>query len=155
MQPHRLGLIVGAIACLLTAGAPALAQQSNAVLYGIWATPKNDGKVAIEPCENGAVCGRVLDGRQLRQNPNQADVLNPDVSKRTRRVMGLNILDGYSGGPTEWKGGVVYDPQTGDSSHDSTLTLTAPNTLVVKGCRLVFCRSETWTKIQNTASNGG
>lgn len=134
---------------------PALAQDGNASILGVWHTPKHDGKVAIEPCGSGAVCGRVLDGRELRQNPNQADVLNPDVSKRTRRVMGLNILDGYTGGPTEWKGGTVYDPQTGDSSSNSTLTLTAPDTLVVKGCRLVFCRSETWTKIQSTASSGG
>ena len=154
MHLHRL--IVGAIACLLaTAAAPALAQESNAVLYGVWATPKHDGKVAIEPCRSGAVCGRVLDGRELRQNPNQQDVYNPDASKRTRRIMGLNILEGYTGGPTEWKGGTVYDPQTGDSSNNSTLTLTAPDTLIVKGCRFVFCRSETWRKIQNTASSGG
>jgi len=132
---------------------PAAAQDSNAIL-GLWATPKDDGKVVIEACGNG-VCGRVVDGRQLRANPNQADVRNPDPDKRTRRIMGLHILEGYSGGPTEWSGGTVYDPQTGDSSSDSTLSLTAPNTLVVKGCRFFFCRSETWTKLQNTASSGG
>ena len=147
--------IAAALALTAGLGAPAFAQENNAAIFGVWATPKNDGKVAIEPCGSGAVCGRVLDGRQLRQNPNQADVLNPDVAKRTRRVMGLNILEGYTGGPSKWTGGTVYDPQTGDSSHDSTLTLTAPNTLIVKGCRFVFCRSETWTKIQSTASSGG
>jgi uncharacterized protein (DUF2147 family) len=141
-----------ALAFVASAGA-ALSQDSSAVL-GIWATQKNDGKVAIEPCGN-AICGRVLDGRQLRENPNQTDVRNPDPSLRTRRVMGLHILESYTGGPTEWKGGTIYDPQTGDSTDDTTLTLTAPNTLIVKGCRLVFCRSETWTKIQNTASSGG
>ena len=151
----RLLKPLSALALLAAIAAPAFAQDSNSVLFGIWATPKNNGKVSIEACENGGVCARVIDGRQLRQNPNQADVLNPDLSKRTRRVMGLNILEGYTGGPTEWKGGTVYDPQTGDSSSNSTLTLTAPNTLVVKGCRFVFCRSETWTKIQSTASSGG
>ena len=44
----------------------------------------------------------------------------------------------------------VYDPQTGDSSNDSTLTLESPNALLVKGCRMVFCRSETWTKIASS-----
>lgn len=130
--------------------APAAASADSTIL-GTWKTPKNDGKVVIEPC-GGAICGRVIDGRQLRANPQQADVRNPDPAKRTRHIMGLNILEGYSGGPTEWSGGSVYDPQTGDSSHNSTLTLEAPNTLVVKGCRLIFCRSETWTKIADRGS---
>jgi uncharacterized protein (DUF2147 family) len=152
MQRLRIALTALSLAAS-AAVSPAPAQDANANLVGVWATPKNNGKVAVEPCGN-AICGRVVDGRQLRANPNQTDVLNPDQSKRSRRVMGLHILEGYSGGPTKWSGGTVYDPQTGDSTNDSTLTLTAPNTLVVKGCRLVFCRSETWTKI-STASSGG
>jgi uncharacterized protein (DUF2147 family) len=127
------------------------ADTTNAQILGTWKTPKHDGKVVIEEC-GAAICGRVIDGRELRANPNQTDVRNPNVSKRERKILGLNILEGYTGGPTAWTGGTVYDPQTGDSSSDSTLTLQSPNTLVVKGCRLVFCRSETWTKI---ASAGG
>jgi len=139
------------IALALSCGAGiACAEQapgSNAAIVGTWKTPKNDGKVIIEPCGGNAVCGRVADGRQLRANPDQTDVHNPDPAKRTRRILGLNILAGYTGGPTEWTGGSVYDPQTGDSSRDSTLTLKSSDTLVVKGCRLFFCRSETWTRI--------
>ena len=123
------------------------ASSQNAAILGTWKTPKHDGKVVIETCGNDAVCGRVTDGRELRANPNQADIHNPDAAKRARRILGLNILEGYTGGPREWTGGTVYDPQTGDSSHDSTLTLEAPGTLIVKGCKFVFCRSETWTKI--------
>ncbi|MBV9330753.1 MAG: DUF2147 domain-containing protein [Alphaproteobacteria bacterium] len=137
------------LAFVLVAAAPvcSLAEPSGAsAILGTWKTPKNDGKVVIEPC-GSAICARVIDGRQLRANPQQADVNNPDPEKRSRKILGLHILEGYTGGPTEWSGGEVYDPQTGDSSHNSTLTLEAPGTLVVKGCRLVFCRSETWTKI--------
>jgi uncharacterized protein (DUF2147 family) len=126
-------------------GGFAQASDSSAIL-GTWKTPKHDGKVVIEAC-GGQICGRVIDGRELRANPNQGDVHNPDPEKRNRRIMGLNILEGYSGGPTEWSGGSVYDPQTGDSSSDSTLTLQSPDVLIVKGCRLFFCRSETWRKI--------
>jgi uncharacterized protein (DUF2147 family) len=152
MRRHSFALLA-AILAAFAFSAPAFAQDTGADIYGVWATPKNDGKVAIEPCGN-AICGRVLDGRQLRANPNQTDVYNPDQAMRSRRILGLHILEGYSGGPKEWAGGTVYDPQTGDSSSDSTITMTAPNTLVVKGCRLVFCRSETWVKVQNTASSG-
>jgi uncharacterized protein (DUF2147 family) len=152
MQQFRYTIAAFALMAVISP-APAQDTNANAVLMGIWATPKHNGKVAVESCGN-AICGRVIDGDRLRINPNQTDVLNPDESKRSRHVMGLHILEGYSGGPTKWTGGTVYDPQTGDSTNDSTLTLKAPNTLVVKGCRLVFCRSETWTKI-STANSGG
>ena len=116
-------------------------------IVGLWATQKNNGRVRIESCGT-ALCARVLDGNQLRANPNQMDVHNPDPAKRTRRVKGLMILEGYTGGPPQWQGGSVYDPQTGDQSHSSTLTLVAPDTLEVKGCRLLFCRTETWTRLR-------
>ena len=146
---HRqLSLALFAAAFALSAGV-AQAQSSREIL-GTWKTPKHDGKVVIAECGN-AICGRVIDGRELRRNPDQADVYNPDPDKRTRKIMGLNILEGYSGGPTEWSGGTVYDPQTGDSSSDSTLTLQSSDVLIVKGCRMVFCRSETWRKISRTA----
>lgn len=115
-------------------------------IFGAWATATNNGRVLIEPC-GGAVCGRVIDGNQLRANPDQTDVHNPDPDKRSRRVKGLVILQGYAGGPTEWYGGSVYDPQTGDEASDSSLTLVAPDTLKVEGCQAyVLCRSETWTR---------
>ena len=56
------------------------------------------------------------------------------------------ILLGFCCGPLQWSCGTVYDPQTGDETHDSTLTLVSPDTLKVEGCRLVLCRSETWTR---------
>lgn len=121
------------------------AAAASAGVFGVWATEKNHGRVLIEPC-GAAICGRVIDGDQLRANPDQVDIHNPDPEKRTRRVMGLLILDGYGGGPREWRGGRVYDPQTGDESHHSTLTLVAPDTLEVRGCRLFFCRSESWSR---------
>jgi uncharacterized protein (DUF2147 family) len=114
-------------------------------IFGLWATQKNNGRVLIEPC-GATVCGRVIDGNQLRANPDQLDINNPDAAKRTRRVKGLMILEGYSGSPPQWSGGSVYDPQTGDETDNSTLTLLAPDTLEVKGCRIIFCRSETWTR---------
>lgn len=147
---RKLETTFAAILLVSVFGATSIADTTDAQILGTWKTPKHDGKVVIEEC-GAALCGRVVDGRELRANPNQTDIHNPDANKRDRRILGLNILEGYTGGPTQWTGGTVYDPQTGDSSSDSTLTLQSSNTLVVKGCRLVFCRSETWTKI---ASNG-
>ena len=122
---------------------PSVAAASG--VFGLWATEKNNGRVLIEPC-GAALCGRIIDGNQLRNNPAQPDVKNPDPAKRARRVKGLLILQGYAGGPPQWGGGTVYDPQTGDETQNSTLTLVSPDTLKVEGCRVVFCRSETWTR---------
>lgn len=133
---------------LLCVCAAVLASPSTAMtagIFGVWATQKNNGRVVIEPC-GMAVCGRVIDGDQIRANPDQTDAHNPDPARRSRKVKYLLILDGYSGGPPQWRGGRVYDPQTGDETHNSTLTLVAPDTLVVEGCRFLFCRSETWTR---------
>jgi uncharacterized protein (DUF2147 family) len=136
-----LGLFAAAFGAVLALKDAAFAGD----IFGVWATQKNNGRVRIEACGQ-AVCGRVIDGNQLRSNPDQTDVNNPDPAKRTRRVKGLMILEGYSGGPPQWQGGSVYDPQTGDETRNSTLTLVAPDTLRVEGCRLVFCRLETWTR---------
>ena len=131
------------LAVVLSAS-PALAATG---IVGLWATEKNNGRVQIDSC-GAALCGRVIDGNQLRANPDQKDVHNPDPAKRARRVKGLMVLDGYTGGPPQWQGGRVYDPQTGDLSHRSTLTLVSPDTLQVRGCRLLFCRTETWTRLR-------
>ncbi len=132
------------LCAILCAMRPAGAEATG--IFGLWATQKNNGRVLIEPCGN-AVCGRVVDGNQLRANPDQTDVNNPDRAKRSRHVRGLVILEGYSGAPPQWRGGSIYDPQTGDQATNSTLTLLAPDTLRVEGCRLVFCRSETWSRV--------
>jgi uncharacterized protein (DUF2147 family) len=135
------------LVCLCTAivTLPSIAAASG--VFGLWATEKNNGRVLIEHC-GPALCGRIIDGNQLRANPAQPDVNNPDPAKRARRVKGLLILEGYDGGPSEWRGGTVYDPQTGDETDNSTLTLVSPDTLKVEGCRLVLCRSETWTRVR-------
>jgi uncharacterized protein (DUF2147 family) len=133
--------------CFAALSAAARAETGDNGIYGIWLTPKHHGSVLVEACGD-AVCARVLDGDALRANRAQNDVYNPDPDKRSRLIRGLRILTGYRGGPAEWEGGTVYDPQTGDESRWSTLTLLAPNRLKVEGCRLLFCRSEVWRRPQ-------
>ena len=136
---RRLSVFLSFALCAAT---PVAAATS---VFGTWATQKNNGRVRIETCGT-ALCGRIIDGNQIRANADQMDVLNPDPSKRARRVKGLMILSGYTGGPERWDGGNVYDPQTGDQSETSTLTLVSPDTLKVRGCNIIFCRSEIWTR---------
>lgn len=133
----------------LLAVLPGAAQASGEeALIGRWNTQKQGGVVEIHRCGQ-ALCGRVVDGAPLRANPDQRDVNNPDKALRSRKVMGARVLGGFTGGPREWKGGPLYDPETGDGAKKGSLTLAGANTLKVKGCIASFlCRTQTWTRVR-------
>jgi len=57
--------------------------------------------------------------------------------------------DARCGGPREWKGGPVYDPESGDGAATGYLTLRPDGKLEVKGCKAaIFCRTKTWTPLR-------
>ncbi|MEC9067326.1 MAG: DUF2147 domain-containing protein [Pseudomonadota bacterium] len=135
-----------AIAALLAAAVPAAAGASP--ITGLWATGSEGGKVEIYRCGE-ALCGRIVDARRLRANPDLRDVRNADRSLRNRRLKGLVVLRDFRGGPREWKGGPVYDPESGDGAATGYLTLRADGKLEVKGCKAaIFCRTKTWTRLR-------
>ncbi|QNQ10598.1 DUF2147 domain-containing protein [Sphingomonas alpina] len=139
-------LSAGIAGALLLFGSGAAIASPDSALLGKWRTQQRNGVVEIHRCGK-ALCGRVLDGDPLRANPDQRDIRNSDTALRGRKVMGLRILSGFTGGPTEWKGGPLYDPNTGDGATSGSLTLENPSTLKVKGCIAVFlCRTQTWTR---------
>lgn len=130
-------------ALLIPSALPAAGEEA---VIGRWNTQKQGGIVEIHRCGQ-ALCGRVVDGTPLRANPDQRDINNPDKALRDRKVMGVRVLSGFTGGPREWKGGPLYDPETGDGAKKGSLTLADANTLKVKGCLVAFlCRTQTWTR---------
>lgn len=145
--PHRLASLVAlSLLAAICAGSVAAQTDGDAALIGRWHTERKDGMVEIHRC-GAALCARVIDGAPLRSNPDQRDVHNPDASLRGRKVKGLRILEGFSGGPKRWKGGPLYDPETGDRAGSGTLTLIDRDTLGVQGCIALFlCRTQTWRR---------
>ncbi len=138
--------MMAVLAAVALLGADVAAPPSP--LIGRWRTEKRNGIVELAPC-GSAICGKVLDGAPLRANPDQRDVRNRDAALRARRVMGLRVLEGFTGGPRTWTGGPMYDPDTGDGASSGYLTLLNPDTLQVKGCIVAFlCRTQTWTRIR-------
>lgn len=136
---------------LAAAGLLALpAAASAADITGVWATGSEGGRVEIYRCGK-AFCGRVVDASRLRANPDLRDVRNSDASLRQRRLKGLVVLNGFTGGPVEWKGGPVYDPETGDGAKRGYLKLLANGKLELKGCIALFCRTKVWTRIGSRA----
>ena len=128
---------------MLLAAAPAVGQARG--IAGIWHTGTEGGKVEIYKCGN-AYCGKVVDAARLRANPDLRDVRNSDPDLRDRRLKGLVVLRGFTGGPRKWSGGPVYDPESGDGANSGYLELLPNGNLKVKGCIAVFCRSKTWTR---------
>lgn len=132
----------GAAGIVTAEAAPAGGQS----IAGIWATGSEGGRVQIYQC-GAALCGKIVDATRIRANPDQRDERNPDRALRDRKLMGLVVLSGFKGGPTEWKGGPVYDPESGDGAKSGVLKLRADGKLEVKGCVAFFCRTKVWTRV--------
>ena len=79
---------------------------------------------------------------------NARDEHNKDASQRNRTLRGLPMLSGFTGGPTEWRGGSVYNPADG-GTYRGTITMTGDNSLRLRGCIVApLCKTQTWTRIQ-------
>lgn len=112
---------------------------------GLWATETDNGRVQVYKCGD-ALCGKLIDADQIRTNPEQTDYYNKNKAQRGRKVKGLVLFAGYRGGPDEWKGGLIYDPKTGDTGRSGKIRLTGPNALEVKGCLGPICRTQHWKR---------
>ena len=131
---------------LMLASTPAAEAASDDGITGLWATGSAGGKVEIYACDDG-LCGRLVDASVLQENPDQRDVRNSDPDLRDRPLDGLVVLHDFTGGPREWRGGPVYDPQTGDGANAGRLRLRDDGSLEVKGCVAFFCRTRVWTRL--------
>ncbi|WP_295246438.1 DUF2147 domain-containing protein [uncultured Brevundimonas sp.] len=135
---------VAVIAALTVVAGPASAMDSP--LLGRWRTAAQNGVVEIHRCGAG-LCGRIVDAAPLRRNPNQTDVRNPNPALRTRPLRGLRVLEGFTGGPTTWTGGPLYDPDSGQRAGRGVVTLIEGGRLSVRGCIApLLCRTQIWTR---------
>lgn len=106
--------------------------------------------------QSGWIQIRLLDGKPVgfaagSTDPAEAartDEHNPDAALRSRPLLGITILHGFTyAGDHVWKGGTIYDPNSGNT-YKSTMTLLDRNTLKVRGFigLSMFGRSDTWTR---------
>ena len=133
-----------ALATTLFAASAAWAEPGP---VGDWSTHHAGGVVRISECDGG-LCGKVVNSDPIKADPDAKDAHNSDASLRTRPLKGLTVFYGVKGGPTEWSGGSVYNPEDGKTYHGS-IKLVDPDTLKLTGC--VFgplCQSQTWTRLK-------
>ncbi|WP_234050472.1 MULTISPECIES: DUF2147 domain-containing protein [unclassified Xanthobacter] len=140
MKVALLGALAGA--AWLVAG-PALAADPT----GLWQTPTRGGQVEISKC-GASLCGRLVSSEGLKADPGLKDVHNSDAKLRDRPLKGLTILSGFSGGPSEWSGGSIYNADDG-KTYSASITLDGADKLKLKGCVIVpLCKTQTWTRLR-------
>jgi len=117
---------------------------------GNWLTKDAEAKVTIAKC-GPALCGTIVGLKQPidpeTKRP-KTDANNPDPAKRSRPVIGVQIIFDMkpSGTPDKWDG-QVYNAEDG-KTYSGSITLTGASTLDLKGCALggFICKSQTWTR---------
>ena len=133
----KLGLSV--VPLLLAAASPALAEGDGIV--GVWRTdPTDKGYAHVEVTRrDGVYEGRVVwlsepdfpPGDPEAGRP-KADRFNPDPELRGRPILGLSLMGGFRYAEGAWKGGQIYDPETG-KTYRCVLRLGEDGSLRVRG----------------------
>ena len=129
------------LALAVVAAAPASAAEP---VQGRWITAEKDAVIAIAPC-GAKLCGRI--DKFLVPPPqglDQRDVNNSDPAKRSRKLLGMPVLTGFTADGDEWRG-QIYDPKSG-KTYRSIIRRVNATTLKVKGCIGPFCQTQTWKR---------
>ncbi len=135
----------GVALALLSASA---SQATAADITGTWLSQSRGAHIQIDRCGE-TFCGKIVSAQPAQSNPLLLDIHNKNPALRTRRMVGTTFLDGFTGGPTKWTGGRLYNPGDGNF-YSGMLTLVDDDHLQLKGCAFWFlCKSQTWTRIKS------
>ena len=106
-----------------------------------------DGKVIVAVAPGGQhLCGRIEKIVKPTPGRPQTDIKNPDPALRSKQLVGLALLTGFTDAGDLWKG-TIYDPESG-KSYTSKVSRNANGTLKVQGCIAFFCKTQTWTPVR-------
>ena len=143
----RLCVLVRLVFATTVAGA--LAQTPAVGLEGTWLTEDASAKISFERCAS-ALCGRLV-WLRAPNDPETGeparDKKNPDPTKRTRPLLGLEIFSQVQPiGEVKWRA-KAYDAENA-KIYDVTLELRPRDQLALTGCGLLglICRTELWTR---------
>jgi len=130
----RASLLIGA----LLLAVPALAATPIA---GRYVTEDRSGVIEIGRC-GVTVCGKLV--RILKSEPNapKTDVNNSDAALRSRPILGIPILSGFTDAGKDWRGR-IYDPRNG-KTYKSIVSRNGDGTLKVQGCIAFLCQTQLW-----------
>lgn len=112
----------------------AAAQEANKI-EGIWWNDEKTTRIEVKQTD-GKYTGTIvyLVPEKYENGKALVDKENPDEKLRNRSLIGLQILKGleYDAKAKEWKGGSIYDPQSG-KTYDCYVWLENNDLLKLKG----------------------
>ena len=130
---------------LILVASPALAASPK----GDWLVEDQTAIIRVDSCGT-AMCGTVA----WTKDQSSLDENNPDPAKRTRPILGLQLLLGMKpASDGRWEGD-IYNPKNG-KIYSSRMWLKSDDTLRVEGCVMGFlCSGQEWTrtKLETPAS---
>jgi uncharacterized protein (DUF2147 family) len=137
-------VLVAPAFALVAFAAPAFAVSPA---EGLWRTPTREAQVQIYECGQ-ALCGKLVTSAGLKADPNLKDVNNKDASLRGRPMKDLVMLQGFTGGPTQWKGGSVYNGEDG-GTYKGTIKMLNADQHKLTGC-IIFplCKTQVWNRVK-------
>ncbi len=131
-------------------GIAAFAQEGR--VLGYWLTEEGQSQIEIYKKGDNQYYGKIvwLDEPFEEDGSAKLDVENPDRALRSRPLLGLEILKGFSydASKSEWSGGAIYDPENG-RTYSAYMRLDGNNTLRMRGYVMgmrFLGRSTHWTR---------
>lgn len=160
--------LAGIVALSVSLSGPAMAAE----IQGEWLVKDQTARIGIAPCPpapgvapaatrpgvatpppavtpNTPLCGNIV----WTKTPGGTDENNPDPAKRSRPVMGLEILLAMKQtGPNKWEGS-VYNAENG-KTYKAAMSLEGADALRMEGCIMggFLCGGETWTRFKDVAT---
>jgi uncharacterized protein (DUF2147 family) len=113
---------------------------------GTWIMASGKVTVRVSSCGD-ALCGRVVALKKPldKQGRPKVDHENPNPALRSRPVIGLALLSGMKPkGENKWTG-YIYNPDDG-RTYNAIVTVNG-DTMKVKGCVVVFCKSKNFVRV--------
>lgn len=117
------------------------ANTNDARVIGNWTTPEAKSTIEIFQCGE-RLCGKIVALKEPLYPADEPDGYagkvkvdreNPDTSKRSTPLLGLQIMHGFVyEGDNVWVDGEIYDPENG-KSYSCNMTLVDEHTLEVRG----------------------
>jgi uncharacterized protein (DUF2147 family) len=138
-------ILAAAALLMLTGTGTAMAADP----IGTWLTQGGNSRIRIADC-GGALCGTIV----WLKEPNDPDTKKPktdknnsDAAKRSRPLIGVQIVLGMKpAGADKWTG-QVYNAEDG-KTYSGNLTYSGGDALQLQGCALggLVCKGQAWTK---------
>lgn len=127
-----------AVALAMSASEPAVAS-----IEGLWLTPGRKSVVKVARCGD-ALCATIVAANPLLSGVMPKDSRNPNPALRSRSVVGVQLLNGFSAQGSVWAG-TIYNPEDG-RTYASSFSLAGDGTLAVKGCVVLLCQTQNWAR---------